>query len=216
MIKQENNIQSCPLCNSSGEEFYSNKRMRYYECTHCHGIFMDKESRPDEEAEIIRYKEHNNDVEDERYQAFVSPITAAIKRNFNAKHTGLDFGAGTAPVISKVLTDSDFDIVQYDPFFHNHPHLLRDTYDYIACCEVIEHFYSPEKEFRLLKELLKPNGKLYCMTDIYNKSIDFHSWYYKNDNTHVFIYQKETFDWIKAHFGFSKVEMVGRLVTLSN
>ncbi len=54
------------------------------------------------------------------------------------------------------------------------------------------------------------------MTDIYNKSIDFHSWYYKNDNTHVFIYQKETFDWIKEHYGFSKVEIEGRLITLSN
>ncbi len=216
MIEQNNNISICPLCNSNSKEFYAHKHFLYYECSNCSGIFMDKKIRPDEEAEKIRYNEHNNNVEDERYQAFVSPITLAIAKDFAQKHKGIDFGAGTASVISKVLDDKCFNIVQYDPFFHNHPHLLDDKYDYIACCEVIEHFYYPEKEFVLLKGLLNTNGKLYCMTDIYNKSIDFHSWYYKNDNTHVFIYQKETFDWIKEHYGFSKLEIVGRLITLSN
>jgi Methyltransferase domain len=56
----------------------------------------------------------------------------------------------------------------------------------------MEHLHDPLKEFGLLKSLLKPQGKLYCMTHLYDESIDFAKWYYKNDKTHVCIYQKET------------------------
>ena len=56
----------------------------------------------------------------------------------------------------------------------------------------MEHLHDPLKEFALLTSLLKPQGKLYCMTHVYEPSIDFAKWYYKNDKTHVSIYQKET------------------------
>lgn len=166
--------------------------------------------------EKLRYKEHNNDVEDKNYQNFVSPITTAILKDFSSADKGLDFGAGTGPVISKVLNDNAFSIVQYDPFFHNFPDLLNARYNFIACCEVMEHFYNPKKEFGLLRSLLYPNGKLYCMTDLWDESIDFHEWYYKNDPTHVFIYTKETIHWIQKEFDFSDVTVDGRLVTFSN
>ena len=35
------------------------------------------------------------------------------------------------------------------------------------------------------------------MTDVFNQSINFENWYYKNDETHVIFYTKNTFDWIK-------------------
>ena len=165
---------------------------------------------------MLRYKEHNNDIEDEKYQKFVSPISSSIMRDFTHNNKGLDFGAGTGPVISKILKDNDFLIEQYDPFFHNYPDLLEEKYDYIACCEVMEHFHNPKKEFGLLKKLLLQDGKLYCMTDIYNKNINFHNWYYKNDPTHVFIYHKETVNWIKEKFGFLNVTIEDRLVTYFN
>ena len=158
---------------------------------------------------------HNNDVDDIGYQQFVSPITSAVMNDYSSEHKGLDFGAGTGPVISKVLTDNQFNIKAYDPFFHNHSQLLNETYDFIACCEVIEHFYAPSKEFSLLKSLLKPNGRLYCMTDIYHENIDFHDWYYKNDPTHVFFYQQQSFVYIKEEYGFSDVFIDGRLITFT-
>lgn len=176
---------------------------------------MDKKLRPDSELEKLRYQEHINDVENEGYQNFVSPITSAILKDFLPINKGLDFGAGTGPVISKVLRDNNFSIVQYDPFFHNYPILLNDKYDYIACCEVMEHFYHPKKEFELLRHLLQPNGKLYCMTDLYDESIDFSKWYYKNDQTHVFIYHKKSIDWIQKNIEFSDVTVDGRLITFS-
>ena len=206
-------INLCPLCNSTSSVFYQHKKRLYHQCDNCFGIFADKKLIPDSETEKLRYTEHNNDIEDIKYQQFVSPISSAIMRDFTKNSKGLDFGAGTGPVISKILTDNDFGIKQFDPFFHNHPELLNDKYDYIACCEVIEHFHNPKKEFILLKKLLNENGKLYCMTDIYNENIDFHKWYYKNDLTHVFIYHQRTIHWIKEEIGFSDVTIEGKLIT---
>lgn len=177
---------------------------------------MDESLRPGYRKEKLRYETHNNDVNDAGYQNFVSPITMAILENFTQDDSGLDFGAGTGPVITKVLKDNNFGIKAYDPFFHNNPKLLDKKYDYIACCEVMEHFYSPKKEFALLKNILRKGGVLYCMTDIYDQSIDFNTWYYKNDPTHVFIYQRETIIWIKNKFNFSNVNIKGRLITFYN
>ena len=182
----------------------------------CVGIFVDEGLRPDRITEKLRYQEHNNDINDLNYQQFVSPITEAILINHTRNDKGLDFGAGTGPVISKVLEDNNYSIAKYDPLFHNKPELLNDKYDYIACCEVIEHFHNPKKAFRVLKKLLKKSARLYCMTDIYDESIDFHKWYYKNDPTHVFIYQEHTIHWIQQEFGFLNVSITNRLITFSN
>jgi len=205
----------CPLCGNFGEIFYHFKEKLFHQCSHCSGIFMDAANQPTPENEKSRYEEHNNDTEDKKYQQFVSPITSAIMKAFKPKHKGLDFGAGTAPVISKVLTDHNYQIKQYDPYFHYFPELLKTQYDYIACCEVIEHFHYPYKEFKFLKDLLLPQGKIYCMTDLYNESIDFHKWYYKNDQTHVFIYHEKTIQWIQEEFNFSEATINGRLITFS-
>ncbi len=206
---------NCPLCNSSGDVFYSFKKRLHYQCNNCSGIYVDESLRLNSEEEKSRYEKHNNDVENKGYQKFVSPITTATFRDFTQKDKGLDFGAGTGPVISKILKDNGYSIVQYDPFFHNHPEMLESKYDYIACCEVIEHFLDPKKEFLLLNNMLQLGGLLYCMTDVYEESIDFHKWYYKNDDTHVFIYHKNTIEWIKKEIGFSKVTIEGRLISFS-
>ena len=149
------------------------------------------------------------------YQKFVSPITSAILRDYSQNDKGLDFGAGTGPVVSKILNDNKYSINQYDPFFHNYPDLLEKKYNYIACCEVIEHLYHPKKEFLMLKNLLAQGGRLYIMTSLYDDSINFKTWNYKDDCTHVFIYQKETLLWIKEELGFSTLTIAGRLITFS-
>lgn len=203
----------CPLCSGSGDIFYKFKKHLYFQCTNCSGIFMDERLRPEASEEKLRYEEHINDVENKGYQKFVSPITSAVLNNFSTTDKGLDFGAGTGPVISKLLKDKDYSLVQYDPFFHNYPELLKNKYNYIVCCEVMEHFYHPKKEFELLQGLLQSKGKLFCMTDLWNESIYFHSWYYKNDQTHVFIYHKNTIKWIQKKFDFSDSTIDGRLIT---
>jgi len=202
-------MESCPLCYNSGKPFYKDI---FYVCKECKGIFRSKEILPSAEMEKARYEQHRNDINDVGYQQFVSPIIDAVLQSFKPSHKGLDFGAGPGSMITGVLKSKGYNIKQFDPFFHNFPELLDKKYDYIICCEVMEHFHHPDKEFRLLKGLLNAGGSLLCMTNIFNNEIDFDQWYYKNDFTHVFIYQKETLLWIKNAIGFSNLSVDNRLI----
>ncbi len=186
--------------------------MHYYRCSCCCSILLDPKMYLSKEDEKKRYEEHNNDVEDPKYQKFVAPIVDQVKQKFVQGCTGLDFGAGTGPVIAKLLREKGFRVELYDPYFWDNSGALNLRYDFIACCEVIEHFHFPGKEFKLLRSLLKPNGSLYCMTEVYNDEIDFGQWYYKNDPTHVFFYHLSALAWIRSHFGFSALKVEGRLI----
>jgi hypothetical protein len=57
-------------------------------------------------------------------------------------------------------------------------------------------------------------GKLYCKTDIYKDEIDFKSWYYKDDPTHVFFYHEEAFKWIVKNLGFKNYKIKERVIIL--
>lgn len=202
---------NCPLCKQHGIPFYEQE---FFSCTNCLGIYKNRNYYISTEAEKRRYEEHNNDVNDLRYQKFVSPITNHVLTNFTPNHRGLDFGSGTGPVISKVLQDNEYNIRQFDPFFANEVALLEENYDYIVSCEVIEHFHNPDVEFELLHKMLKPKGALICMTHLYDTTIPFENWYYKNDPTHVFIYRHETIKFIADYYKFTRLKINNKLVVL--
>jgi len=199
----------CSLCCRSGKLFFKED---FFLCPHCSGIFRNRNNLTSQEEEKKRYEQHNNDVNDPRYQQFVSPITHYVLNNFSAESAGLDFGAGNGSAISKILKDNHYRIDQYDPFFFNNKQMLELTYDYIVCCEVIEHFHHPNQEFRRLYQMLNPQGELICMTHLYGSSISFDQWYYKNDRTHVFFYQEATIEYIAKEFGFTSYEVKDRLI----
>ena len=93
-----------------------------------------------------------------------------------------------------------FNVSSYDPFFWPDKAVLGDLYDFIICSEVFEHLFSPGKEFENLLAILKPGGRLGIMTGIYNDSMEFKTWPYRQDVTHVCFYQKETMEWLaKKH-----------------
>jgi 2-polyprenyl-3-methyl-5-hydroxy-6-metoxy-1,4-benzoquinol methylase len=207
---------NCPLCNSVATLFCEKPKLLFYKCTTCDGIFRPKHTFLSADAEKEHYEKHNNDVFDERYQAFVSPIVEAVLHDFSPESSGLDFGSGTGPVIAKMLTDKGFQVQNYDLFFANDLALLKQKYDYVSCCEVMEHFQQPNQEFELLKGLLLPKGKLYCKTEVFNRQTPFENWYYKDDFTHVFIYQPKTLEWIKREFGFSNLIVKEKLLVFEN
>ena len=211
MHEQEN----CRLCNTLSPMFHITNDRYYFKCPNCGGIFLSQLFLPNEARELDRYEAHNNNVRDTHYRQFVSPITEAIIAYFNKQHIGLDFGAGPGPVITTVLRENGYQVESYDPFFDNRPEVLNIAYNYIACCEVAEHFHQPYLEFEQLKSLLKPGGKLFIMTDLYKEKINFDNWYYKDDLTHVFFYQKQTFKWIQDSLEFHDLEIKGRLITFS-
>ncbi|WP_304546347.1 class I SAM-dependent methyltransferase [Sulfurimonas microaerophilic] len=206
--------QTCRLCGTQAQFFHQDKQ-KYFRCPTCRAIFTAQEDLPNESSEKERYELHDTEI-DKGYKNFVSPIISHVVDEFSTEAKGLDFGSGRSKVISKVLEEHGVTINSYDPFFENNPELLEQKYDYITSCEVIEHFYEPNKEFTHIKEMLKEGGKLYLMTEIYNDSIDFASWYYKNDPTHVFFYTKESFEWIQKRFSFQNCTIHKRLVVFSN
>lgn len=186
----------------------------YWQCGTCHALVMDQYFHPSPAAEKARYEEHNNDVDDPAYQQFTAPITEFVLAHYQPHHTGLDYGAGTGPVITKVLSDAGYAIVPYDPFFHPDKRLLQQVYDFIVACEVVEHFFDPAMEFLQLKKRLKPGGRLLIMTYLYKDAIDFRHWHYRNDPTHVCIYRKETFQYIASAFEMNLERINHRLVVL--
>lgn len=203
----------CPLC------FFPAKKIQnddYHTCRRCGAIFLSKNKRLSFEEEKARYEKHNNDIQNVHYRKFVSPISSIILQEQKTKGIGLDFGSGTGPVVSAILKEKGYKIFQYDPFFANNKNLLKNEYDYIACCEVAEHFRNPRKEFQILKKLLKPGGSLYLMTDIYHASINFQNWNYRNDQTHIFIYRQKTFNYILKKFKFKTLKISDRLIVLKN
>ncbi|MFO7569023.1 MAG: class I SAM-dependent methyltransferase [Smithellaceae bacterium] len=207
------NSNICPLCEHCANPVEADE---FYLCNTCEGIFRSREYHLLPAQEKKRYLEHNNDVHDTGYRKFVLPVTSDILQTYDRSACGLDFGAGTGPVISEVLQEQGYDIVQYDPFFSPDSSPLSVTYDYIVCCEVIEHFCHPAREFALLKRLLKPGGRLYCMTHLYQSNIYFPNWYYKKDPSHVFFYRAETLTWIAHAHRYSSVTIRDRLAVFQS
>ena len=200
------------MCMEKAFLFSTFNNRQYFKCNVCYGIFLNPADRLNLEEETKRYKEHNNDVFDTRYRKFVSPITDLIMNEYSKNCRGLDFGAGTGPVISTVLEENGFNMKKYDPIFINDRSTLDAEYDFIACCEVMEHFFNPKEEFKLLYRLLKKGGRLICMTELCCDEPNFNKWYYINDPTHVFFYSAGTIEWLKNELNFSEVSIQNRLI----
>jgi len=207
----------CRLCKSRAELFYTGQLGEYFSCTRCLGVFMSPDSHLSQEGERARYESHTNGEDDASYQAFVAPIVDEIRGSFTTGKKGLDFGCGAGPrAISSMLKKSGYSVEQYDPIFKKDTSVFRHRYDFIACCEVIEHFRHPAREFLKLQALLEPKGKLLCMTELLTAEIDFATWPYKDDPTHIFFYRPKTVKFIQDTFGFGKSTIQDRLVVFEN
>ena len=202
----------CILCREKTYYFYRFTEKDYYRCSGCRSIMMDPFDYLPAAEEKKRYDQHKNDVNDPGYREFARPLVEKVLQKFTPGAVGLDYGAGPGPVSAVLLQGRGFKIALYDPFYWNDREVLDEQYEFIICCEVIEHFYAPAREFKFLRSLLKPHGSLYCMTEIYSDDLDFERWYYKNDPTHVFFYHRQAFDWIRDECGFSKLSVDKRVI----
>jgi SAM-dependent methyltransferase len=111
-----------------------------------------------------------------------------------------------------MLERHGYTLDRFDPYFCPDRSVFSNNYDFIVCCEVIEHFHEPAKEFHLLRRLLSHNAHLVCMTHLLSEDTDFENWYYKDDPTHAFFYREDTIDFIRTRFGFKSSEIRDRLI----
>lgn len=203
----------CPLC-QSGSKFLTtimtSNHKKYFDCKECKLVFLDKIHYLNEEDEKKRYQLHKNDINDVRYQQFVSDIVDYIKSNIQLPARGLDFGSGPNSVIYSLLQKANYTIYQYDPYFSPQKENLSLKYNFIVTCEVIEHLYNPHLELQKLKACLLEGSPLVIKTDLYHDTINFDSWYYRGDPTHIAFYRYETFEWIKNTYFFNKLSSVSK------
>jgi SAM-dependent methyltransferase len=200
----------CTLCETPLEDQIDDKFMF---CQNCNSYIMHKNFWLQDQEEKARYDLHNNDIMDLGYINFVSPITNAILNDFAPSHFGLDYGCGPGPAITHELEKSSYQVKLYDPFFYPDLSYLEEQYDYIFSCEVFEHFFNPNAEIEKLLTLLKPSGRLYIMTHLFDAQIqDFPNWYYKKDPTHVFIYTEQTMRFIAQRYQLILEKIEGRLI----
>ncbi len=199
----------CLLCGSFGEPFYLQE---FHLCGYCGAIFRPHATLLDPQDEKNRYLLHSDDPSDRGYQKFVMPLVEKVVSRFKLGSHGIDFGTGRSQIVAKLLETRGMKMEVYDPFFYPDRTPLAKEYDFVTACEVIEHFYRPYEEFVLLRKILKQNGVLLCMTHLYDPSIDFARWYYKNDPTHVCIYQEKTIKYIANRFKFRDFSIEDRVI----
>jgi 2-polyprenyl-3-methyl-5-hydroxy-6-metoxy-1,4-benzoquinol methylase len=194
--------ERCPLCLHTAEILGTYQNRTFYSCSICRGIFQSPQQLLSSEREHAQYLTHQNDIHDQGYRNFVMPLVDLITAEQHPKQRGLDYGAGPGPVVAQILQERGYRVTLYDPYFHPNRSVLDLRYDYIFCCEVAEHFYHPRQTFTELASLLEPGGTLYVKTVLYAEEIEFDRWYYKNEDTHVFFYHRNTIAWIAEHLGY--------------
>lgn len=208
----------CPLCKQTENSPILTKLNRsFFRCHQCDLIFLHPSQRLSPNEEKTRYETHENDVTDPKYQDFVRPLVNWVSEKIKPGGAGLDFGAGTGPILASLFLKNGFEMEVYDPFFWPNQSAIEKQYDFVVASEVVEHFSNPEKEFGLLKSLLKPGGILGLMTLMHEPQTEIKSWYYLKDPTHICAYSEKTFEWIKERFSFSDLKTnLPRLILLSD
>lgn len=205
----------CPLCLSASDTYFQGVKHHFLLCPKCQGIFRDPHQFLSPTDEKERYLQHRNDMEDKGYYNFVLPIINQVKLHISKGGQGLDFGCGHVPILSNYLKMEGYKMSVFDPIFYKDDSLLNREYDFIVCCEVMEHFFQPSQEFKALFKSLRPQGKLICKTHLFEKGMNFDTWYYKDDPSHVFIYQAETVHWIKNNYLLKDFKINDRVITFT-
>lgn len=204
----------CPLCeNENTASFFEDESGHYHQCQTCFLVFLDPSLLLSSSDEKKRYDLHVNDIEDAGYKEFLNKIFTPMTERIRKGSQGLEYGCGPGPLLYIMFYEAGYQMQKYDIYYANTPEVLREKYDFISMTEVIEHLYTPHSVLKQLRELLKPEGILGVMTNLYSDVEMFASWWYKKDPTHVSFFHVNTLKWIADHYEM-ELEVVEKNVFL--
>lgn len=190
---------ACSLCESLNTAVF--QTVPFLKCQDCGLIFKDPALYLSSEEEKKRYGMHENKIEDPAYVKFLWPAVEQVKKLKIPPATGLDYGCGPNPVLSQLLTQENFKMFSYDPYFFPIPLAEFRNLDFITCTEAAEHFYSPGFEFKKLFKMLKPRGVLVLMTDLFQRETVLQNWHYTRDPSHVCFFSEQSLTWLSQLHG---------------
>ncbi len=208
---------TCGLCESAVSSVFFRDEKRqwdYFQCKNCELVFRDPETYLSHEDEKQRYLTHDNNIENQGYVKFLTPVVKTLVTHLKPGSQGLDFGSGPGPILDKLFAEENIDVKNYDPYFDYHPFLLDEQYDFITCTETFEHFTIPFKEMVTMTACLKPSGYLLLMTEMYKDSEQFAQWGYRMDPTHICFLNPTGLRWLAEKWGYEILSSVGRIFLL--
>jgi len=210
-----NPISGCPLCagHDTAAPFARDTTREYLRCAQCNLVFVPPQFHPATDVERQRYDLHQNNPSDPGYRRFLSQLTEPMIARLSAGAKGLDFGCGPTAALALLFEETGFKMCRYDPFYQPHQATLKQAYDFVACSEVVEHFFHPTREWKLLDRLVRTGGLLGIQTGLREPGTDFLQWWYREDITHVCFYSRLTFEWLARSKGLT-VEFSGKSVVL--
>ncbi|MBC8513302.1 MAG: class I SAM-dependent methyltransferase [Candidatus Thioglobus sp.] len=188
---------ACPLCKTTNSsKFYKEKFREFLRCSSCDFVYVPKVYHLSDTEEKSRYDTHNNDPNDHRYRHFLSQLLVPLLERIKQQSNGLDFGSGPGPTLSLMLEECGHSVDLYDKFYANDISVFEKKYDFITATEVVEHLSEPMAEINRLIEMLNNQGYLAVMTQILTPQIDFSSWHYKNDPSHIGFFTKKSLSFL--------------------
>lgn len=185
----------CHICDQETQCFLDEKTdILYYHCPACEYIFKSPECFQDFSLQEERYNLHENDEEDEGYQAYFQRFLDFMLPLVGTPEKALDFGCGATSLLAKMLQKKGIACDYYDPIYH--PDTLDEDkkYDLIVSTEVFEHLHQPREVFKSLLDRLEEGGYLALQTQFHTNDIEsFKKWYYHQDPTHIVFFTAQTF-----------------------
>ncbi len=197
-MSQEN---TCLLCGSDKlKPYYLNENASYLCCSKCSLVFTPKRFHLNNVDEKSRYDLHQNNEDDTGYRQFLTSVFNPVLKHIKPHSKGLDFGCGPGPTLSKMFEDKDHLVDLFDKYYANNSQVFNRQYDFITATEVLEHLSDPEFEINRLFSMLNSGGVLAVMTQLLTNEVDFATWYYKNDPTHICFFSEKTLRYLaKTH-----------------
>ena len=197
-----NQDHPCVLCGSDKTQpYYSNENSSYFQCLVCELVFTPKRFHLNNADEKSRYDLHQNNPDDAGYRQFLSTVFDPVEKHLTPNAKGLDFGCGPGPTLSVMFEEQGYKVDLFDKFYANDRSIFNNTYDFITATEVAEHLNNPGDELTKLFNMLSAGGVLAIMTKILDDQIEFKSWYYKNDPTHICFFSQNTMHHLAKTWG---------------